>query len=86
MLELVDLKRKIAKEAYDRIFPDLEIAAGECQRAALDAGVPVVIVFEGWEAAGKGTMINRLTRALDPRGFKVHPISAPDENERLHPW
>ena len=28
----------------------------------------------------------RLTQALDPRGFKVHPISAPDETERLHPW
>ncbi len=59
---------------------------GECQRAAREAGVPVVIVFEGWDAAGKGTVINRLTQALDPRGFKVNPISAPNEEQRLRPW
>jgi polyphosphate:AMP phosphotransferase len=86
MLELVDLKRKLSKSAYREAFPPLEIRLGECQRAARRAGVPVVIVFEGWDAAGKGTLINRLTQALDPRGFKVHPINAPDEGERLHPW
>jgi len=86
MLELVDLDRQVAKEDYERVFPQLEITLGERQRAARDAGVPVVVVFEGWDAAGKGTLINRLTQALDPRGFKVHPVNAPDENERLHPW
>ena len=59
---------------------------GECQRAARACGVPVVIVFEGWDAAGKGTIINRLAQVLDPRGFKVQPILAPDQNESLHPW
>jgi len=86
MLELVDLEKTIAKEAYRKVFPEMEIRLGAVQRKVLDAGVPVVIVFEGWDAAGKGTLINRLTQALDPRGFKVHPISAPDETERLHPW
>ena len=86
MLELVDLKKRIPKAVYKRVFGELETQLGECQRAARAAGVPVVIVFEGWDAAGKGTIINRLTQALDPRGFKVHPISAPDEAERLHPW
>jgi len=86
MIELVDPDRRISKEDYAKVFPGLEIALGERQRAARSAGVPVVIVFEGWEAAGKGTIINRLTQLLDPRGFKVHPICAPDESERLHPW
>jgi polyphosphate kinase 2 (PPK2 family) len=86
MLELADLDRKIAKDVYREVFPDLEIRLGACQRAALAAGAPVVVVFEGWDAAGKGTIINRLTQALDPRGFKVHPISAPNEEERLRPW
>jgi polyphosphate kinase 2 (PPK2 family) len=86
MLELVDLDKTVAKETYGRVFPELEARLGECQRRARAAGVPVVIVFEGWDAAGKGTLINRLTQALDPRGFKVHPISAPDESERLHAW
>jgi len=86
MLELIDLDKKVPKETYREVFPELEARMGVCQRAARAGRVPVVIVFEGWDAAGKGTIINRLTQALDPRGFKVHPISAPTETERLHPW
>ncbi|NQU24448.1 MAG: phosphate--AMP phosphotransferase [Candidatus Nealsonbacteria bacterium] len=86
MLELVDLDNEIPKETYRQVFPELEARLGECQRAARAAGVPVVIIFEGWDAAGKGTIINRLTQALDPRGFKVLPISAPTEDEGHHPW
>ncbi|NQT85610.1 phosphate--AMP phosphotransferase, partial [bacterium] len=86
MLELIDLDRTISKAEYKQVYGQLEIDLGACQRAALEAGVPVVVVFEGWDAAGKGTLINRLTQALDPRGFKVHPISAPTETERLRPW
>ncbi|MBL7224113.1 MAG: phosphate--AMP phosphotransferase [Candidatus Brocadiae bacterium] len=86
MLELVDLTKAIDKETYEDTFPELEIQLGHVQRAALAAGVPVIVVFEGWDAAGKGTIINRLTQMLDPRGFKVHPINAPNEEERLRPW
>jgi len=86
MLELVDLGQRLDKETFEQVFGELEVRLGQCQRAARAAGVPVVIVFEGWEAAGKGTLINQLTQALDPRGFRVHPISAPTDNERLHPW
>ena len=86
MLELVHLDKKISKAVYNETFPALQSRLGACQRAALDAGVPVVIVFEGWDAAGKGNLINRLTQALDPRGFKVHPVSAPTETERHYPW
>ena len=86
MLELVDLTKKLPKDLYRETFPELEARLGACQRAALDAGVPVMIVFEGWDAAGKGSLINRLGQALDPRGFAVHAISAPNEIERYYPW
>jgi polyphosphate kinase 2 (PPK2 family) len=86
MLELVDLKKAITEDEYRQVFPALEIRLGECQRAARAAGVPVVIVFEGWDAAGKGNLINRVTQALDPRGFTVRPISAPSETEKFFPW
>jgi polyphosphate kinase 2 (PPK2 family) len=43
-----------------------------------------VIVFEGWDAAGKGGAIKRLTAMMDPRGYKVWPIAAPGEEERAH--
>ena len=86
MLELIDLNQAISKEDYDKQFPPLERELGECQRLARAAGVPVIVVLEGWDASGKGTVINRLTQAIDPRGFKVHSIQPPNETERFHPW
>jgi polyphosphate:AMP phosphotransferase len=86
MLELVDLERRIEKATYKKVFPELESSLGGLQRRVRQAGVPVIVVFEGLDAAGKGTAINRLAGAMDPRGFKVHPIGAPTEGEQLYPW
>ena len=49
-----------------------------------EATCPVVIVFEGKDAAGKGGAIRRLTGRLDPRGVRVHPIGNPTEEEARH--
>ncbi|MEG0640514.1 MAG: phosphate--AMP phosphotransferase [Clostridia bacterium] len=46
--------------------------------------IPMAIAFEGWDAAGKGGAIRRLSCALDPRGFTVVPISAPTPEEKAH--
>ena len=46
--------------------------------------LPVIVCYEGWDAAGKGGNIKRLTRALDPRGYEVFPIAAPDRTELNH--
>ncbi len=86
MLELLDLAKSLPKEVYEEVFPPLEARLAECQRAARAAAVPVMIVFEGWEASGKERAINRLATALDPRGFKVHTIAQPTEAEQLRPW
>ncbi len=48
------------------------------------ARIPAVIVYEGWDAAGKGGNIKRLTRGLDPRGYEVVPIAAPTPLEKSH--
>lgn len=53
------------------------------QRAALE-GVSTVLVFEGWDAAGKGGAIRRVTGALDARNYQVIPIAAPSDEERAH--
>jgi polyphosphate kinase 2 (PPK2 family) len=47
-----------------------------------------VVAFEGWDAAGKGGAIRRITEKIDPRGFKVYPIGAPrpDEQGRHYLW
>lgn len=49
-----------------------------------DATCPVVIVFEGVDAAGKGGAIRRLTGRLDPRGVRVHPIGPPNGKDLRH--
>jgi polyphosphate:AMP phosphotransferase len=86
MLELIDLDLAVSKEDYEQQFPPLERELGELQRKARAAGLPVIVVFAGWDASGKGTIINRICQALDPRGFKVLAIQPPDKIERLHPW
>ncbi|MFY9223568.1 MAG: phosphate--AMP phosphotransferase [Blastocatellia bacterium] len=85
MLETV-LDQTIAKETYDIIFPQLEARLSELQREARSKGIPVVVVFEGWDAAGKGTLINSLMQPLDPRGFKVWSINLPTQEELYHPF
>lgn len=44
--------------------------------------IPVVIAYEGWDAAGKGGNIKRIAGALDPRGYDVHPIASPEPHEK----
>lgn len=46
--------------------------------------IPVVIGFEGWDAAGKGGAIRRLSWSLDPRGFRVVPVAGPTKEELNH--
>jgi AMP-polyphosphate phosphotransferase len=45
-----------------------------------------VVVFEGFDAAGKGGAIRTLTESLDPRGFRVHPIGPPEPDEQGRHW
>jgi polyphosphate kinase 2 (PPK2 family) len=86
MLDKIDLNKKISKQAYKAIMPWLSNRLYRVQKESWDAEIPVVILFEGWDAAGKGTSIRRLTRPLDPRGFKLYPIRAVRTFETEHPW
>ncbi|MGE5224589.1 MAG: polyphosphate kinase 2 family protein, partial [Omnitrophica WOR_2 bacterium] len=86
MLEKIDLNKKIEKSEYKSLMPDLRERLYSYQKATWDAGIPVVILFEGWDAAGKGTSIQAVTEHLDPRGFKLYPIRAARTHEKKHPW
>jgi polyphosphate kinase 2 (PPK2 family) len=86
MLDKVDLDRKLDKAEYKKIMPALRERLFNAQKASWDAGFPVVILFEGWDAAGKGTSIQELTQPLDPRGFKLYPIRAARTYEKKRPW
>jgi polyphosphate kinase 2 (PPK2 family) len=54
------------------------------QRRAGKRGVSTILVFEGWDAAGKGGAIRRVTGSLDARDYQVIPIAAPNDEERAH--
>jgi polyphosphate kinase 2 (PPK2 family) len=86
MLEKVDLSRSFPKKQYKAQLPALRRRLYDLQKACWDHGIPSVIVFEGWDAAGKGSAISTLTARLDPRGFKLYPIQAPRTFELNHPW
>jgi polyphosphate:AMP phosphotransferase len=74
------------KKALKREIEELEPELALLQRRCRELGIPVLIVFEGWSASGKGTMINRVIQPLDPRGFKVSCIAAPSRDEQLRPF
>jgi polyphosphate kinase 2 (PPK2 family) len=86
MLEEVDLGKSLDKKEYKKLMPALRNRLYMLQKAAWDAKIPVVILFEGWDAAGKGTSIQTLTARLDPRGFKLYPIRAARTYEQKRPW
>ncbi len=82
MLETVDLTRTLDREAYVREVTRRQIQLRELGYQVYLQKRPVIIVFEGWDAAGKGGAIKRITEKLDPRGYVVYPISAPHGEDR----
>jgi polyphosphate kinase 2 (PPK2 family) len=86
MLENLNLKRKLSREEYKRSLPVLQRRLYDLERICWQRGVPSMIVFEGWDSAGKGGAISALTERLDPRGFRLHPINPPRSSEQLRPW
>ena len=82
MLETLDLNLRLSRKDYsaklDRLQNQLHLLGYQVymQKRA------VLILFEGWDAAGKGGTIKRLTAKLDPRGYMVWPISAPHGDDR----
>jgi polyphosphate kinase 2 len=84
ILEQIDLSLSLEKKSYSRRLNRSQKDLLSLQRRARQAGLPVVLVFEGWDAAGKGGVIQRLTETLDPRGFQVIATAAPSAEEKVH--
>lgn len=86
MLGQIDVNKTMEKKDYEKKMEKLEIRFGELQRACKDRGIPIMVVFEGLDASGKGTMINRMIQSLDPRGFKVFTLGREKEDEVMRPY
>ena len=82
MLETLDLTRKLERAEYIRQLARRQIQLRQLGFQVYQQKRPVVLLFEGWDAAGKGGVIKRITEKLDPRGFVVYPISAPNGEDK----
>ncbi len=83
-LAQVDLGASVDRPDYDRKLRDLRRRLNELYQRAKKQEIASMLVFEGWDAAGKGGTIRRLTAALDARDYRIHPFSAPNDWEKSH--
>ena len=86
MLEKIDLSKTMDKKEYKKRMEVLEPKLARLQRELKSCNVPVMIVFEGFGGAGKGTQINHLIEPMDPRGFTVYSTQAETQEEQYHPF
>jgi polyphosphate kinase 2 (PPK2 family) len=84
MLSTIDVAKSLTKEEYvqDLIRYQLQLRTLAYQLYVQKR--PLVIVYEGWDAGGKGGNIKRITEKLDPRGYEVYPIAAPKGEDKTH--
>lgn len=80
-LSAVDLSKSLTEEEYRKQLKEAQNKLRHLHNAVYRRKIPVVIAYEGWDAAGKGGNIKRITSALDPRGYEVIPIASPEPHE-----
>ena len=80
----VDLTCSLSADEYKKKLQNEQIALRELQLEIHEKQIPTLILFEGWDAAGKGGAIQRLTDVLDPRSYRVHPFGKPTDEEKAH--
>lgn len=84
MLNTIDLSHSLEPEEYKRSLIMYQVALNMLGYRVYVQKRPVIIVFEGWDAGGKGGAIRRVTEKLDPRGYVVYSIAAPQGDDATH--
>jgi AMP-polyphosphate phosphotransferase len=82
ILDALDMTRALPKRAFEKRLLQQQGRLHLLQRQAQIERRSIILVFEGWDAAGKGGAIRRVTSALDPRCYRVVPMAAPTDEER----
>ncbi len=85
-LQMLDYMAKLADDEYDEQLIHWQSRLARLAQHGKFQDTPVVLVFEGQDAAGKGGTIRRITHALDARQFRAIPVSAPTDEELAHPY
>lgn len=84
ILNNLDMSKSLDKSTYSPRREELQGRLNHLARQAQEKGISTVLVFEGWDAAGKGGAIRRIVQGLDARQSQVIPIMAPSEEELSH--
>jgi polyphosphate kinase 2 (PPK2 family) len=84
MLDTIDLSKTLTREEYVRDLISCQLQLRSLAYQLYVQKRPMLIVYEGWDAGGKGGNIKRITEKLDPRGYEVYPIAAPQGEDKTH--
>jgi polyphosphate:AMP phosphotransferase len=84
VLDSVDLTKSLHKDKYRKKLASYQDKLQDLAWEAYRQRRSVVAVFEGWDAAGKGSAIRRVTGAIDPRLYKLVQVGAPTDEENAH--
>ncbi len=82
ILDFVDLSKSLEKKDYRKQLADLQGRLSVLARTARERKTSTIVLMEGWDAAGKGGIIRRITAAVDARSYRVIPIGSPTDEER----
>ncbi|MEP0407373.1 polyphosphate:AMP phosphotransferase [Roseibium sp.] len=85
-VDAIDLTAKLKKSDYEKKRTELQDRLSAMSDTKAFSKKGLILVFQGNDAAGKGGAIRRVIRPLDPRIYKVHPISAPTDEEKARPY
>ena len=83
ILSHLDMSGRLTPAVYARQLAELQGKLSRLAWTARRKGVSMVLMFEGWDAAGKGSAIRRVTQAMDPRLYQVVGVAAPTDEERV---
>ncbi|MDO6804842.1 hypothetical protein Q4595_20495, partial [Wenyingzhuangia sp. 1_MG-2023] len=84
LLGNLDMDQSLDKSTYRQKLEHWQGKLSLLARRAYEQQVSMVIVLEGWDAAGKGGLIRRIVPALDARNYQIIPIAAPTDEENAH--
>jgi polyphosphate kinase 2 (PPK2 family) len=84
MLNQIDLTASLTKPEYSAQLLEQQLRLRELALRLYREQSSAIVVYEGWDAAGKGGSIRRITEKLDPRGFHVYQIGAPEGDDKVH--
>ena len=82
VLDRLDMTQRFDPARVDEALERQQGRLNLLQRKALAKGISTIVVFEGWDAAGKGGAIRRITGALDARDYQVIAIGGPTDEEK----